>query len=83
MYYPEDFLTSVWDEYRRETGLAETEVDPDAFIRHGFRALMAHRLPRYEAMAREWGVTVEASDAASVRDPADFDAMIAGALSRK
>ncbi len=82
MYYPEDFLTSVWDEYRRETGLTESEIDPEAFIRHGFRALMDHRLPRYEAMARDWGVTVEASDAASVRDPADFDAMIARALSR-
>jgi len=83
MYYPEDFLTALWTEYRRETGLAETGIDPDAFIRHGFRALMTHRLPRYEAMARNWGVTVEATDAASVRDPADFDAMIARGLANR
>ena len=53
------------------------EVDPDAFIRHGFRALMAHRLPRYAAMAARWGVTVEAAEVAAVRDPQDFDALVA------
>ena len=47
MYYPEDFLTRLWHDYLAEHGLAPEAVDPDAFIRHGFRALMAHRLPRY------------------------------------
>ncbi len=66
-----------------ETGLAADAVDPDAFIRHGFRALMAHRLPRYAAMAERWGVTVEAAEVATVRDAADFDALIAEALRRR
>lgn len=83
MYYPELFLTRLWEEYRAETGAAPEEVDPDAFIRHGFRALMAHRLPRYAAMAARWGVTVEAAEVATVRDPADFDALIAKAIARR
>ncbi|HPG23339.1 MAG TPA: ATPase, partial [Amaricoccus sp.] len=66
-----------------ERGLAEEAVDPDAFIRHGFKALMAHRLPRYAAIAERWGVTVEAAEAASVRDPHDFDALIQTALDRR
>ena len=41
---------------------------------------MAHRLPRYAAMAARWGVTVEAAEVAAVRDPQDFDALIAEAL---
>ena len=41
---------------------------------------MAHRLPRYAAMADRWGVTVEAAEVAAVRDPQDFDALVAEAL---
>ena len=62
MYYPEGFLTELWHGYLAETGLPEDQVDPDAFIRHGYRALMAHRLPRYQAIADRWGVTVEAAE---------------------
>ena len=83
MYYDEALLTRLWDEYLTETGLRPDQVDPDTFIRHGFRALMEHRLPRYRAMADNWGVTVEAADVAAVRDPQDFEAMIARAIAEK
>jgi hypothetical protein len=83
MYYPEGFLTELWGRYCAERGIAGDAVDPDDFIRHGFRALMAHRLPRYRAMAERWGVTVEAAEVASVRDPADFDALVAAAIARR
>ncbi|MFO1141934.1 MAG: ATPase [Amaricoccus sp.] len=83
MYYPEDFLTELWSGYLAAEGLAPDEVDPDAFIRHGFRALMEHRLPRYAAMAARWGVTVEAAEVAEVRDPADFDSLVADAIARR
>ena len=82
MYYPEGFLTRLWHDYGAAHGLAPDEVDPDAFIRHGFRALMAHRLPRYRAMAERWGVTVEAAEVAAVRTPHDFEALVAEALAR-
>ncbi len=80
MYYPEAFLTRLWEDYRAERGVAADAVDPDDFIRHGFRALMAHRLPRYRAMAEAWGVTVEAAAVERVRDPQDFEELIAEAL---
>jgi hypothetical protein len=83
MYYPEGFLTDLWTRYLAAEGLAPDEVDPDAFIRHGVRALMAHRLPRYAEMAERWGVTVTAADVARVRDPAGFDALIAEAIARR
>jgi hypothetical protein len=83
MYYPESFLTRLWSDYCAAQGLAPEAVDPDAFIRHGFRALMSHRLPRYQAMADRWGVTVEAAEVAAVRDPQDFDALVAAALDRR
>ncbi len=88
MYYPEDLLRRLWTEYLAENRLAEDDVDPDdvdpdAFIAWGFRRLLDHRLPLYDAIARNWGVTVEAAEIEAVRSPADFDALIAGAIGRK
>jgi hypothetical protein len=80
MYYPESFLRETWDAYRAAHGVAEGRVDPDDFIRWGFRRLMSHRLPRYDAIAREWGVAVPADAVAAVRSPEDFDRLIARAL---
>lgn len=82
MYYPEDFLLKLWADHGAATGEAPDAVDPDAFIRHGFRALMAHRLPRYAAIAENWGITVEAEEIAAVRDPQDFETLVAAALTR-
>jgi hypothetical protein len=83
MYYQEDFLMRLWADHLADSGQPAGAVDPDAFIRHGFRALINHRLPRYAAMAENWGVTVEAAEIAAVRDPRDFEALIADAIARK
>ena len=82
MAYQPEFLARVWSEYLAQKGIAEDKVDPDAFIRWTYAQALAHRQPRYEAMASRWGVTVEASDMASVRSAADFDTVIANALER-
>jgi hypothetical protein len=82
MYYSEAFLVRLWEGYLREAGVAPDEVDPDAFIRHGFRSLLAHRLPRYRTMAERWGVSVEVAEAEAVRDPQDFDTLIGDAIAR-
>jgi hypothetical protein len=80
MYYQPDFLHAAWEEYRAETGLAEDKVDPDAFVRWAYARALAHRQPRYRAMARNWGVTVAAEDMARVADAKDFDTLIADAI---
>ncbi len=80
MYYTESFLRETWAAYLAETGLAECEVDPDAFIRHGFRRLIDRRLPTYAAIARNWGVTIAAADVARVTGAADFSTLIERAL---
>lgn len=83
MYYPEALLRRLWAEYLQAHGVAEDRVDPDGFIAWGFRRLLEHRLPLYDAIARNWGVTVEAAEIEAVRTPADFDALIAEALRRQ
>jgi hypothetical protein len=81
MYYQPDFLRRRWENYRAEKHLAESAVDPDDFIRWTYAQALAHRQPRYAAMAR-WGVTVTAEEVAAVTDPAAFDALITRALDR-
>lgn len=83
MAYQPEFLEAAWMRYLDEKGVSETSVDPDAFIRWTYAQALAHRQPRYQEMARNWGVTVEASDMATVRDEADFVAVIAAAISAK
>jgi hypothetical protein len=80
MAYDPTFLMETWAEYLREFNVKADDVDPDNFIRWTYARALAHRQPRYEAMARKWGVTVKASDMASVRDQADVVAVIAKAL---
>ncbi|MGR3495252.1 ATPase [Citreimonas sp.] len=80
MAYQPQFLDRAWRAYLDETGLAEDAVDPDAFIRWTYARALAHRQPLYEAIARNWGVTVEAADLAGVQTEAGFQDLIAGAL---
>ena len=79
MAYQPEFLSGAWVEYLEETGVAEDKVVPDAFIRWTYARALAHRQPRYEAMAR-WGVTVTADAVADVKTPADFETLIAEAI---
>ena len=83
MYYQEDFLKDLWAKYQREKQVAPEKVDPDDFIRWGFRKLLDHRLPRYRAMADNWGITVSAHDVARVRTKDDFEDLIATTLEKQ
>ncbi|MDR0807859.1 MAG: ATPase [Gemmobacter sp.] len=79
MYYQPHFLERMWGRHRAETGLEEAQVDPDSFVRWTYAQALAHRQPRYAAMA-DWGVTVTAEDVAQVRDAAGFDDLISRAI---
>ncbi|MEX0301667.1 MAG: ATPase [Leisingera sp.] len=80
MSYQPEFLDRVWQEYLQENGVAEGDVDPDAFIRWTYAQALAHRQPRYQAMADNWGVTVTADQISAVKDEAGFIDLIATAL---
>ncbi|WP_420011251.1 ATPase [Tateyamaria sp.] len=82
MAYQPEFLLECWQGYLTETGQAEDAVNPDDFIRWTYARALAHRQPRYEAMAR-WGVTVTADEVASLKGEGDFTDLIATALERR
>ncbi len=80
MCYAPDFLDQSWATYLAETGQPEETVDPDAFIRWTYARALAHRQPRYAAIAKNWGVTVAASDVSSISDASDFNTLMIRAL---
>lgn len=80
MCYQDGFLQSAWADYLKETGNAPDNVDPDAFVRWTYRRALAHRQPRYRAMAKNWGVTLKADDVAKLTTEADLVALIGAGL---
>ena len=80
MYYQPDFLRTAWHDFQAETGLPEDRINPDTFVRWTYARALAHRAPRYAAMAKNWGITVRAEDVARVQTPEEFVALIAAQL---
>ena len=83
MYYQPAFLHAAWEEYRSLHDATEDSCDPDHFVRWTYARALAHRQPRYQAMAQGWGITVTAEEVAQVRTPSDFDSLIAAAIDRR
>ena len=79
MAYQPEFLTSMWEQYLTEQKCSETDVDPDAFIRFTYDKALAHRQPRYEAMAR-WGITLTVDQISALRTSEDFEDLVASCL---
>jgi len=80
MCYQPEFLRAAWAEYLETTGADAHAVDPDTFVRWTYARALAHRQPRYAAMARKWGVTVSAEEIAGLGDPSAFCELIASKL---
>ncbi|SDX52856.1 ATPase [Roseicitreum antarcticum] len=80
MYYHPDFLLPAWDAYLAEYAVTEDSVDPDHFVRWTYARALAHRQPRYRAMAENWGIRVRAEDVMHVQSPQDFNALLIAAL---
>ncbi|MBL9063385.1 ATPase [Tabrizicola sp.] len=81
MYYQPSFLHAMWEDYRATHSVSEETCDPDHFVRWTYARALAHRQPRYAAMAR-WGVTVTAEEVSEVGSAHDFDALMARAIDR-
>ncbi|WIJ26647.1 ATPase [Devosia sp. RR2S18] len=84
MYYQPPFLVEKWAEYKALNNIAEDcDVDPAGFGAWGFEALLHDRLPRYQALADNFGYVVEASDLATVRNGAEFVDLMAAAIEKR
>lgn len=73
LYYREEFLDAQLAGYMQERGIERiAQIEPDHFVLWMFPRLFQARIPRYEAIAREYGYTVRADVIAAVRNEEDF-----------
>lgn len=77
MYARAPAMRDRWALYLAENNLTEDQVDPDAFIRWSYRKILDDRLPLYQGIADNWGVTIDATRLSDVRDAAGFCALVA------
>jgi hypothetical protein len=83
LYYDEKFLDKKLAEYVAEAELdGPDNVIPDEFARWIFPALVAHRRPKYEALAQRYGYAVNARMIEAVTNESDFLELVASALDR-
>ena len=81
MYYQPGFLERKWAEYKAVTGTsADDDVDPDDFLVWGFGQLLHHRIPLYEAIARQYGYAVDMQRIPEIGDHQAFLDMICEVL---
>jgi hypothetical protein len=83
MFYNESFLKEKWAEYLMLHNENPDEVEPDNFMSYGFNALILRRLPIYEKIATNWGVTLQATDITELTTPDDLIEIIAEAVDKK
>ena len=83
MYYQPAFLEAKWAEYKSANKIAaDDDVDPDGFAIWGFEQLLHHRVPLYEAMARNFGYRIQMSDVPGVASGAGFVDLLSSAIDR-
>ena len=83
MYYREAFLDEQLEIYLREKGIAYVaQIEPDEFVRWSFPRLFYSRLPRYQAIADQYGYTITTEDLAQAKDEPSFLRVVEKALDR-
>ncbi|MGD0961109.1 MAG: ATPase [Methylomonas sp.] len=84
LYYRPAFVDEKLAEFMQINGYASTdEIAPDAFVSWVFPELFKSRLPRYEAITRQYGYSVSAEDTAKVNSEQDFIALVADAIAQQ
>ena len=84
LYYRETFLDEKLTEFMNLKGLTDTDsIAPNEFVSWVFPELFRSRLPRYQAIADNYGYTLDAKVAATIKDEDDFIRHIATAISNQ
>lgn len=77
IYYPPAKFDLWVAEYLTEQDLSDSaQMDPAGFSRWVFPKLLESRLPKYQAIADKYGVTIESADLEKVESEAAFLALI-------
>lgn len=83
LYYRQEFLEEQLDAYMQECGIEYTAlINPDDFVLWVFPRLFYARIPRYEAIAEQYGYTITTDELSKVQSDTDFVDLIEKAIER-
>ena len=83
LYYRESFLNEELAIYMSEKKFDYVAlIDPDDFVRWVFPRLFYSRIPRYEAIADQYGYTISTEEVTAVQNENDFLELIVNVLQR-
>ena len=80
IYYNENFLNKKWSDFKNINNVDDKNVDPDKFILYCFEDLLDHRIPIYDSIAKNWGITINADDISKVKNEKDFINLVSNYL---
>jgi shikimate kinase len=84
LYYREAFLDEQLNTYMQEKQIEYVAlIDPDDFVRWMFPRLFYSRIPRYEAIAKEFGYTITTDELAKVNDEVSFMNLIENTIAEQ
>lgn len=84
LYYREEFLDEQLAVYLSEKDLPYAAmIAPDDFVRWIFPRLFYARIPRYEAIAKEYGYTITTEELSTVTDEASFNRVVESAIAKR
>ena len=83
MYYEENFLHSLWQNFKIGSIDTEDKINPDDFMIFGFKALIERRKAIYDMIAKNWGIKLNFDNLSSVKNEADLMAVVQSEIESK
>lgn len=81
LYYQQDFLQQQLTLYLKENQFTYVaQIDPDAFVRWVFPYLLKYRKPKYEAIASQYGCTIDSMDLHQCQNSNEIMELITGVI---
>lgn len=84
LYYRPEFVDEKLAEFMQLNNYTSTDqIPPDDFVSWVFPELFQARLPRYEAIAQQYGYTVNSEDVMQIKTENDFLQLVANAMAQQ
>ena len=72
MYFQEDFLNSLWQNFRNDASNINDQINPDDFMIYGFKALIKRRKAIFDTISKNWGISLNVERLREVKTAADL-----------
>ncbi len=72
MYYEENFLRFLWDNYKNHASDVNDQINPDEFMVYGFKALIKRRKEIFDTISKNWGISLDFEKLRKIKSAVDL-----------